>query len=390
MSHRMITAEAVAAEWRGWGRQLQTLRKAAGLTQEGLGSATSYGRSSIANMETAHQPIHRAACELFDNALKTGGALARDYDRIKGLEAQLETRTRAALAAQSVRAEVDSFAVTSHRFVPTFIGSSAAARFAAAHGAQPCADARFGCRTLSLPSIGAGAAAHVFRCGVVVAHVPEPRTFATVTELACWRKRTYPATLHAISTLLTNLLTEIHEPPAVADYVLSAYWITKASWPQRYIDTAVRLLSTPATLTSRDDAPTDAATEYGLLASGFDHPDLVAFGIPAVSIGYASWSGVAYLPHAPDRALQEAELVACEIAVQALWCYSNKILTDIEAGTEPRIDPAFGWRWLRSATSILSTPRPQETSQHRMMRDAILATSRLPDHLAAAQAALRD
>jgi hypothetical protein len=53
-------------------------------------------------------------------------------------------------------------------------------------------------------------------------------------------------------------------------------------------------------------------------------------------------------------------------------------------------DRPYGWRFLRSAYFRLTTARPTETAQHRVMREAILATSELPDRLRAAQNALRD
>ncbi|MCX4485756.1 hypothetical protein OG890_17670 [Streptomyces anulatus] len=55
--------------------------------------------------------------------------------------------------------------------------------------------------------------------------------------------------------------------------------------------------------------------EESLLATGFDHPDIVSFGVRGVSTAYAS--------HSSERSLTTDELVACEPTVQALWCFTR-------------------------------------------------------------------
>jgi hypothetical protein len=62
----------------------------------------------------------------------------------------------------------------------------------------------------------------------------------------------------------------------------------------------------------------------------------------------------------------------------------------VESGDDPIVAAEFGWRFLRGIRSRLTTERPQETSQHRSMRDAVVQTSGLDRHLAQAVEILRD
>ena len=106
-----------------------------------------------------------------------------------------------------------------------------------------------------------------------------------------------------------------------------------------------------------------------------------------MTIARASWSGVVYLPLSPARALQTEEFITFEVIAQALWCYSAYILA---AGDVDDIPHRYGWRFLRTCRTRLVAASPVETGQVRMMRDAVLSTSRLIDQLSQAQAILRD
>lgn len=130
--------------------------------------------------------------------------------------------------------------------------------------------------------------------------------------------------------------------------------------------------------------------EQSLLATGFEHPDIVSFGVRGVSTGYAGWSGVAYASHSRERGLTIDELVTCELTVQALWCFTRQIQQLIEDGQDPSMPEEYGWRFLRAASSRLTTARAQETAQHVLMREAIIKTSGLVERLRSAQDALRE
>ncbi|WP_223290934.1 hypothetical protein [Streptomyces avicenniae] len=132
-------------------------------------------------------------------------------------------------------------------------------------------------------------------------------------------------------------------------------------------------------------APLDGSVEESLLATGFDHPDIVSFGVRGVSAAYAGWSGVAYASHSRERSLSIDELVSCELTVQALRCFTRQIQQMIEDGQDPSVPERHGWRFLRAAYSRLTTARAQETAQHVLMREAILKTSGLAERLRAGQ-----
>jgi hypothetical protein len=117
---------------------------------------------------------------------------------------------------------------------------------------------------------------------------------------------------------------------------------------------------------------------------------MALFGVRGISIGYASWSGVVYYPIAEQRCLTEGELVAAELATQALWTYCAYINGEVEHGRDPAVPAGYGWRFLRATRSRLVNPRPQETGQHRSMRAAILETSGITNHLSQAIETLRE
>ncbi|WP_243761668.1 hypothetical protein [Streptomyces sp. YIM 98790] len=179
-----------------------------------------------------------------------------------------------------------------------------------------------------------------------------------------------------------------------AEYVLSLYWLHAGPWTEPELHTALRLLSTPSVLVDRtvpeDVQALEGPVEQALFTSGFDHPDVVSFGVRGVSAGYAGWSGVAYHALSPERALGVEEIVACELTVQSLWCYSRQIQQLIENGEDPSMPQQYGWRFLRAAYSRLTTARPRETAQHCLMREAVVKTSGLAGRLRAAQEALRE
>jgi len=94
--------------------------------------------------------------------------------------------------------------------------------------------------------------------------------------------------------------------------------------------------------------------------------------------------------HSHERSPTIDELVACELTVQALRCFSRQIQQLVEDGQDPPMHKDFGWRFLRAASSRLTAARAQETAQHVLMREAIMKTSGLAERLRAAQDALRD
>ncbi|MBM0274816.1 helix-turn-helix domain-containing protein [Micromonospora tarensis] len=78
-----VRPQEIAAAWLALGQMLARSRKAAGYTQETFAPLANYGRSTIANVETGRQRVGRNFWSRSDEILRTGGSLAREYDRIR-------------------------------------------------------------------------------------------------------------------------------------------------------------------------------------------------------------------------------------------------------------------------------------------------------------------
>ncbi|GGP80312.1 transcriptional regulator [Streptomyces melanogenes] len=239
---------------------------------------------------------------------------------------------------------------------------------------------------------------HVYACGVAVLHLEEHQQVHSLTELAVWRYRSYLTTRDWAGQRLARLL-EQHGPAEPAgilpdpEYVLSVYELREHAWSGPGLATALQLLTTPSVLVNRQDpanvVPLGEGVEEAKFRDGWTHPEALAFDGGA-SHGVAGWSGISYHPQLNERALTMGQILALELDVQALWALSSHILHMIEDGQDPVMPMKYGWRFLRGAYVRLTTARPTESAQHRVMREAILATSELPDRLRAAQEALRD
>ncbi len=311
----------------------------------------------------------------------------------------------AALRGEPVPAAVDAAArpgpctVISHKFLPVYLGEQVGPLYAVGTP-RPPGPGRLEKRSLPGGHRTAQASTvHVYACGVAVVHLEEHRQVNSLTELAVWRYRTYLKDPAWASQRMSHLLRQHSpdggpaEPAPAPQYVLSAYELRDHSWTGAGLDTALQLLTTPSVLVNRQDpenvVPLGAGVEEVKFRDGWAHPEALAFG-GGVSRGVAGWSGVAYHPQPDERALTMSQIVALELDAQALWAVSSHILHMIEDGQDPVMPAEYGWRFLRSTYVRLTTARPTETAQHRVMREAILATSELPDRLRAAQDALRD
>ncbi|NUK23711.1 helix-turn-helix domain-containing protein [Streptomyces lunaelactis] len=289
--------------------------------------------------------------------------------------------------------------VVSHKFLPVYLGEQIGSLYA---GGVPRPSGPGGMDQRVLPGGHRSAQVskvHVYACGIAVVHLEEHQRVESLTELAVWRYRSYLKERTWAGNRMTRLLEQHSadgravEPSPDPEYVLSAYELREHSWAAPGLDTALQLLTTPSVLVNRQDPanviPLGAGVEDAKFRDGWVHPEAVEFG-GGTSRGVAGWSGVAYHPQPDERALTMSQIVALELDAQALWALSSHILHMIEDGQDPVMPAEYGWRFLRGAYSRLTTARPTETAQHRVMREAILATSELPDRLRAAQDALRD
>lgn len=387
----------VGSARRALGRRLAELRQAAGYNQHQFAPLTCYGRSTIANVETGRQQVPRVFWERCDKALDTGDTLALAADQIAALVRQrrapaLDAARRGSAPPQALPGE--PFEVESHKFVPAYLGALRARELVERLKLRRSPHAWLDCHVVPLQTEHGACGLYIFDCGVAVFHLRERCRSPSVSDLAAWRWTSYRAVLRWTGRELERLLRTVGQESVDSEYVLSLYWLLRPSWTWQDLDTAVRLLSVPSVLVDR--VPTaqlikeGRAAEQTLFQGGFRHPDLVPFGVQGVSVAYASWSGVAYHPLAADRALSTHDLVSWELTVQALWCYCQRVITEVEEGRDPSVPPEDGWRFVRAAHSRLTNARALESSQHRLMREAIVSTSGLPARLSAAQEILRE
>jgi hypothetical protein len=281
----------------------------------------------------------------------------------------------------------------SHKFIPVFIGAEMASTLLASGTWSHTDDQWTPCRRLVVEHPAGPCHLYLWPFGVALFHLVEDLALESVAQLSVWRRVTYEQNMRwARETLQALTGSEAFGQL----YVLSLYWVDRPAWQGRELETALRLLCIPRVLLQRAEkidesclAPA-ALVERALLQDGFDHPELVDFGMKGTSLGYASWSGVVYYPIARDRALRENELITCELSVQAAWAYCDHLRRHVENGADPVVPAEFGWRFLRGVRSRLTTERAQETSQHRSMRDAVVQTSGLDRHLTQALEILRE
>jgi hypothetical protein len=284
-------------------------------------------------------------------------------------------------------------ATRSHKFSPVFVGAEVTSALSAAGTWSHVHDQWTECRRRAVEHPAGLCNLYLWPFGVVLFHLVEDLVLDSVARLAVWRGITYEQNMQWACEQLQTLTGGNGDGQP---YVLSLYWVEASAWQGNDLHTALRLMCIPRVLLPRVDDIDDsclapaALVERALLQDGFDHPELVDFSMKGISLGYASWSGVVYHPIARDRALREDELVTCELSIQAVWAYCDHLRQQVEKGNDPVVPAEFGWRFLRGVRSRLTTERPQETSQHRSMRDAVVQTSSLDRHLTQAVEILRE
>ncbi|MBQ1062147.1 hypothetical protein [Micromonospora sp. C41] len=285
------------------------------------------------------------------------------------------------------------FTARSHKFVTAFVGAEGAARLRESAGCTPAVRQWHTCYSAPVEHPEGDCTLYVWPCGSVVFHLVEPVQLSTIAALAAWRVASYGDNIKwAIDYLAPT--APVADESAV--YVLGAHWVVEPAWPAELLGTALRIMSTPKVLLHRDRPMDDEhlahaeLVEQLLLAESYDHAGIESFGVPGISAGYASWSGVVYHPISAERSLTESEIISCELAIQSMWAYSDAIGRQIEQGRDPQVPPEHGWRYLRGVRSRLAVSRLRETGQHQAMRRAILRTCDLMPALDQAIETLRD
>ncbi|MFI5541549.1 hypothetical protein ACIA5H_34720 [Nocardia sp. NPDC051900] len=284
--------------------------------------------------------------------------------------------------------------VRSHKFIAAHISHETVEQLTSKLGMKQVTGylGKTPCWTASLADVGDECTLTVWPWGTVIIHLVDDLDVPDVTTLALWRYRSYPENLAWAGDYLGGLIGGTVQ----AAYVLSLYWVHTVPWVGATLGTGLRLICAPRVLVDRDLTDLAAAqvtgerAEQELLAAGYQPTEMKAFGAPGVSSAWASWSGVVYHAHDPLRALQEGDLVAFEIGLQAIWAYTAYINEQIESDGDLRICPGYGYGFLRAARSLLLTPRPQETGQHQQMREAIVSSSGLPGQLSLSMETLKE
>ncbi len=282
--------------------------------------------------------------------------------------------------------EACTFQLRNHKLIPTFIGADLAEhaidRLAMRGAAATHPIPSYNC-TLNHPRNEVGSDLWVWPFGVAIFHLVEDVEFPSLANFAVWHKRVYDEQMRWANETIESLL----ESNAGAQYAMPINWIIRSIWTQSTLDTALRILSAPRILLQRT-AHTESSElahaeimERALFQGRLDHLDVSNFGIEGISAGIASWSGVVYLPIAPHRALSEWEILTYERTVQAAWSYCDWIRSQVESGNDPDVRPQHGRRLLRALRSIITNPRPEESSQVYPLRIAILGTSGITEHL---------
>jgi hypothetical protein len=274
-----------------------------------------------------------------------------------------------------------------------YVGAEAVAQLKAICDMTAATGQWLECFSASVADYGDSCQLYAWPFGVVVYHLVEDLTPESLAEVAIWRHASY---IDNMAWAEGNIKRLTGCGVRTETYVLGAYWVNATAQEGVRGDTAVRILCVPEVLIEHVDdlrTPSKARAELveqALLRDGFAHAEIEDFGVQGVSTGLASWSGVVYQPLARDRALTEHDLVRCELAVQSAWSYCSYIRYEVEQCRDPVVPTGYGWRFMRGLRSRITTERPQETPQHRLMREAIVKTSGLAGHLAQALEILRD
>lgn len=281
----------------------------------------------------------------------------------------------------------ERFAITSHKFVPVYIGAEAAAEIAADPDMVPGTCEWMPVHTMTAPIPGATCTITCFEFGVLLFHIIESGPFPSIGELAVWRVTSEAEREGDVTEFIR---ARWPQAPSAASHTFHAYWLDRSGWDGDDLGTAMRLICHSSTLLQRrtrelpfEEALVRAeAAERDRFAQGFVEQDMPAVGVDGVSIGYVCWSGLSYLSLAPERAVRQDEMATFETVVQALWCYCNVIAEAVAEQADPQVPDQYGKRFLRACWRRLTSPGPHDTGQVRQLHEGILETSRIKDMLA--------
>ncbi|WP_370973730.1 hypothetical protein [Amycolatopsis sp. cg9] len=277
-----------------------------------------------------------------------------------------------------------TFLVHAHQFVPVFVGA-AVDELASALSAVPVTVGWADAQRVELVLDEDGeppvrGLLYLFSWGVAVWHMVTPHRADAIADVSVWRRESHRFVRQRLAAHLSRLLD--HER-ACARYVLTAFWLVEPAWSGRDLHTALRLLTSPRALLGSGDGDHHHARqiEQRLFNDGFAPEDHVPIGVDGVSLGWASWAGVAYHPLAPAAALTEDDLASVELLAQGLWCLCEELEQQIRDGEDPKLPAGHDWRWLRGRRAAIVRGDANEPAQLRALRAAVVSSSELDQKL---------
>lgn len=278
---------------------------------------------------------------------------------------------------------VNKLKLRNHKLIPAFIGADAARRAVSDLAMRPVLNPirHYRCQLTHPRSVEC--ALWVWPFGVAMFHLSEVVESSNLADFAVWHRRVYDEQMTWANQTFSRLL----KANTAAQYAMPVNWVMRSIWDKSRLGTALRILTAPRILLPRiagkdtSDLAHAELVERALLDRGIDQFDASRFGVEGISEGIASWSGVVYFPLVPERALSESDILGFERTVQAAWSYCDWIRTRVESGNDPDVSVEYGHRQLRALRSIITNPRPEESSQVYPLRVAVLQTSRITEHL---------
>lgn len=356
------------------GARASALRQAHRMSAEEFAAVLGMGVRTVAGWSPESDailtPVSQAS---LDTMLRDAPAdVQRRFQLILEERDGLSPGSSACLSAEPVE-------VNCHRFMPVYVGADAVKTLMADLATtRACEWTAYNHVSISHPTDTCDL--YGFPWGVLLYHVEESVSASSLAQLAIQRRE---------SRLRDLAWTKKHGEEIGygngAEYALTAFWVNGGPWDHVTAQTAMKILSVPRVLLdqSGEDATVEQveAVERQLLTTQFDDGEIVSFGTPGVSYGYASWAGVSYFPLSSYNAIDKSYFIELEATAQALWSYCHHLRRLVEDAKHVETETEYGWQWLRAMKSRLVAPRPTESRQMVAMRSAILKTSRLDAHL---------
>jgi transcriptional regulator with XRE-family HTH domain len=360
----MATLEDVPApKSHALGSRIRQHREAAKLTLKELGS-----KLESAGLDTGTSAQHLSSVER--------GNTWPSNELVAALDSVLETHSELMHLLRDARVRMsprpsqpgEGVAVTAHLFFPLLVStlpSEIKRHVRSSHDFVP--------RLGALSSTVDQTVLHCFPFNVVVVHEQHTLLSGSLPTIATWRRtqieRCATAAADHLGSLGLDLSPLDHEP-----YCLSAFVIDELPWEAVQMRSrANQILAMPSVLVSDHDSPASAEDRATILLNSPEPLcDVCDFSLTNSHFGAASWAGVSSLPITNAGLDTAIALVEFELQLQAFWCYVSN--------TEARgafVSETYGARFMRQVLGKLQRPWPREHTAVRLLREALVSTSRI-------------